>query len=247
MLFCRSLLFLSALIVVEAQVTTSPPTGPPTDAPTLAPADQGTSPPTIAPTSSPTVVATSNPTSQPTGEPTFAPTFEPTSLPTTEPTFQPTIVRTVSPSDMPSDVPSEVPSGFPSSSETEMPSSVPSVTGGQICEADTCRNYQSMASLKAAVASRSKVCMCTGTLECTETSEDTITIKSDQNVEIECVGGGSDCRLECPNAAFIVFGALFLKGNDIMTLTGGVSESRISVEAGGTLRMEKVNVVEYVI
>jgi len=65
---------------------------------------------------------------------------------------------------------------------------------------------------------------------------------AEKNMAIECVLDPAGCRLECPNAAFVIEGRLALEGS--MVLSGGVTESRIVVAPGGTLTMNGVSFVK---
>jgi len=120
------------------------------------------------------------------------------------------------------------------------------------CTVTTCTFYTSMADLKNAAEVRSDICMCSaiflpqGTGGCKGTMEDTITIEAGRDVTIECVDNNLECRLQCPNTAFVVEGSLTLHGNGRMSLRDGETESRVYVAPGGSLTMNGMSIVEYV-
>jgi len=119
------------------------------------------------------------------------------------------------------------------------------------CNINTCTLYSSMVDLKNDATLRSNICMCSTIFRpqgimsrCIGTSEDTITIESDHTVTIECADSNLECRFECPNIVFVVEGSLTLQGNGQMSLSGGISESRIVVATRGSLAMNGVSIVE---
>lgn len=107
--------------------------------------------------------------------------------------------------------------------------------------------------LSAAVAnvtSSATLCLCPfhysdATQSCpTNSSEPAVIVDQGQEITIECVqaNGGGKCIFGCPQTILHVKsgGALTLKGNGEMELTGGIVYSRILVESSAFLHLDKV-------